>query len=80
MDLTSVAIFCAVISAIVCGFADNFMKIFVAPGSTEIIVKVQEKDAGKERKIRLHFLYVLTVKVGSVTLEISKNNQSGGGR
>lgn len=33
----SVAIFCAVISAIVCGFADNFMKIFVAPGSTEII-------------------------------------------
>ena len=33
----SVAVFCAVISAIVCGFAEKFMKIFVAQGSTEII-------------------------------------------
>ena len=33
----SVAIFCALISAVVCGFAEQFMKIFVAPGSTEII-------------------------------------------
>ena len=33
----SVAIFCALISMVVCGFAEQFMKIFVAPGSTEII-------------------------------------------
>lgn len=33
----SVAVFCAVISVIVCGFAEKFMKIFVAQESIEII-------------------------------------------
>ena len=33
----SVAVFCAVISVIVCGFAEKFMKIFVAKESIEII-------------------------------------------